>query len=115
MSGFGDALLPVLPEDAGAAALVGRIWLPELGGPSVVAVRDGALVDITAACPTVRDLCEAHDPAGALRAARGEVVGPLDPVLANTRRRPAIPPVPGCWRRSTCRRSRPPESRSSCP
>ncbi len=84
MSGFGDALRPVLPEDAGAAALVGRIWRPELGGPSVVAVRDGALVDITAAYPTVRDLCEADDPAGALRAARGEVVGPLDPVLANT-------------------------------
>jgi hypothetical protein len=29
-------------------------------------------------------LCEAADPAGALRAATGETLGPLDAVLANT-------------------------------
>ena len=88
MTGFGDAfgaaLAPALPEDAGAAALAGRVWRPELGGPSVVAVRDGGLIDITAAFPTMRDLCEAPDPAAALRAASGEALGPLDTVLANT-------------------------------
>ena len=84
MSGFGDALRPVLPDDAADAALVGRVWRPDLAGPSVVAVRAGGLVDITAAFPTVRDLCEAEDPARALRAAAGEALGPLDPVLANT-------------------------------
>ncbi len=88
MTGFGDAfgaaLAPVLPEDAGVAALAGRVWRPELGGPSVVAVRDGGLIDITAAFPTMRDLCEAPDPAAALRAASGEALGPLDTVLANT-------------------------------
>ena len=88
MTGFGDAfgaaLAPALPEDAGVAALAGRVWRPELGGPSVVAVRDGGLIDITAAFPTMRDLCEAPDPAAALRAASGEALGPLDTVLANT-------------------------------
>ncbi|MDE2580062.1 MAG: fumarylacetoacetate hydrolase family protein [Rhodospirillales bacterium] len=84
MSRFGDAVQPAQPEDADAAALVGRVWRPELAGPSVVALRDGALVDITAAFPTVRDLCEAPDPAAALRAAPGEALGPLAPVLANT-------------------------------
>ena len=84
MNGFGDALRPVLPDDAGTAALVGRVWRPEMAGPSVVAVRDGGLIDVTAAFPTVRDLCEAEDPAAALRAAHGEALGPLDAVLANT-------------------------------
>ncbi|MGH7041387.1 MAG: fumarylacetoacetate hydrolase family protein [Acetobacteraceae bacterium] len=84
MSGFEQALRPVLPDDADMATLVGRIWRPELGGPSVVAVRDAALVDITAAFPTMRDLCEADDPATAVRMAHGEQLGPLDPVLANT-------------------------------
>jgi fumarylacetoacetate (FAA) hydrolase family protein len=84
MSGFGDALHPVLPDDAGAAALVGRVWRPEMDGPAVVAVRDGGLIDVTAAFPTVRDLCESVDPAAALRAAHGEAIGPLGAVLANT-------------------------------
>ena len=84
MESWGAALAPALPEDAGAAALAGRVWRPELGGPSVVAVRDGMLVDITAAFPTMRDLCEAPDPAAALRAVSGEALGPLDAVLANT-------------------------------
>jgi fumarylacetoacetate (FAA) hydrolase family protein len=80
------ALQPVLPTDAGDAALAGRIWRPDVDGPSVVAVRGAALVDITSAFPTMRDLCEADDPAAALRAAGGETVGPLDEVLANTPR-----------------------------
>ncbi|QRE74773.1 fumarylacetoacetate hydrolase family protein [Methylobacterium aquaticum] len=79
----------ILPEDGCAGALAGRIWRPELSGPSVVAVRQAAggapeLVDITRAFPTIRDLCEAPDPAAALRGAVGETVGPLDAVLANT-------------------------------
>ncbi len=81
-----EALLPVLPEDAANASLAARVWRPEVGGPSVVAVRGPDLVDITAACPTIRDLCEAADPAAALNAAEGETVGRLDDVLANTPR-----------------------------
>jgi fumarylacetoacetate (FAA) hydrolase family protein len=81
-----DALQPVLPEDAAQAVLAGRVWRPDVGGPSVVALRDGALVDISRAFPTIRDLCEAADPVAALRGADGEWIGEIDAVLANTPR-----------------------------
>ncbi|KRE11974.1 fumarylacetoacetate hydrolase [Bosea sp. Root381] len=73
-----------LPKDAAAATLLGRVWRPDLAGPSVVTLRDGMLVDVTRAFPTSRDLCEAQHPATALRAAQGEPVGPLAEILANT-------------------------------
>jgi fumarylacetoacetate (FAA) hydrolase family protein len=75
-----------LPHDAADAALVGRVWRPHVAGPSVVIVRDGDLVDISSSAPTVRDLCEAADPAAAARAAKGEAIGTLAEVLANTPR-----------------------------
>jgi fumarylacetoacetate (FAA) hydrolase family protein len=75
-----------LPDDAGRAALVGRVWRPDAGGPSVVAVRGAELVDISAAAPTVRDLCEAPDPAAFAAGADGDTLGPLADVLANTAR-----------------------------
>jgi fumarylacetoacetate (FAA) hydrolase family protein len=81
---FAARLSPALPDDAGTAALAGRVWRPDAEGPSVVAIRDGAVFDITAAFPTMRDLCEAADPAAALRAASGEALGTLDAMLANT-------------------------------
>lgn len=83
MTNFSHALNPALPEGSGAA-LVGRAWRPDAAGPSVVAVRNGELIDVTAAFPTVRDLCEAEDPAPALRAARGDSLGGVDAALANT-------------------------------
>jgi fumarylacetoacetate (FAA) hydrolase family protein len=86
MTALRDALLPVLPDDAGQAALAGRVWRPELSGPSVVAVQDGELFDISAQYPTMRDLCEEPDPAAALREAAGLHLGSLADVLANTPR-----------------------------
>ncbi len=48
-------------------------------------VRGDAVVDITSkAAPTVRDVCEMDDPAGYVAGADGDVVGPLDEVLAAT-------------------------------
>jgi fumarylacetoacetate (FAA) hydrolase family protein len=73
-----------LPRDAGRATLVGRVWRPDVGGPSVVAVRDGRLIDVSRAFATVRDLCEAPSPARALREADGEPLGDLAAILANT-------------------------------
>ncbi len=84
MAALRDALQPVLPEDAGEAVLAGRVWRPDVAGPSVVAVRDGELVDISAVFPTMRDLCEADDPAAALRDADGERIGSVDAALQNT-------------------------------
>jgi fumarylacetoacetate (FAA) hydrolase family protein len=84
-----DSIRPVLPGDGQAAALAGRAWRPNpanprLAGPSVVAIRDGMVVDISTAFATMRDLCEAADPAAALRAAAGETLGGLDDLLGNT-------------------------------
>ena len=74
----------VLPDDAGVATLAGRVWRPDVAGPSVVAVRGGDLIDVTRHFPTVRDLCETPNPAAALKAAGGETIGTLDAILANT-------------------------------
>jgi fumarylacetoacetate (FAA) hydrolase family protein len=73
-----------LPDDAASATLAGRVWRPEVAGPSVVTVRGGNLIDVTRHFPTMRDLCETPDPAAALAAANGDCVGTLDAILANT-------------------------------
>ena len=73
-----------LPRDGFAGALIGRVWRPDVGGPSVVLARGGSLFDITAAFATVSALCEAPDPAAAARAAPGERLGSLAAILANT-------------------------------
>ena len=73
-----------LPADGYAGALAGRVWRPDAAGPSVVAVRAGGVFDISAAFPTMRDLCETADPAASLRAASGERLGVLEDILANT-------------------------------
>jgi fumarylacetoacetate (FAA) hydrolase family protein len=74
----------ILPEDWRGAALAGRVWRPDLGGPSVVAIRADGVLDISAEYPTMRDLCESPDPAKALRRAAGQPVGDLAAILANT-------------------------------
>ncbi|MSO99622.1 MAG: fumarylacetoacetate hydrolase [Acetobacteraceae bacterium] len=73
-----------LPEDAAMASLGGRVWRPDVNGPAVVAIRDGQAFDISAACATMRDLCEAADPATILRAAGGDAIGSVAALLANT-------------------------------
>lgn len=64
--------------------LVGRVWNPAVDGPCIVR-RDGAnLIDITDAFPTMRDLCEADDPASAARAVTGTCLGGIGAIMANT-------------------------------
>jgi len=75
-----------LPEDRFAGALAGRIWRGDVDGPSVVAVREEGVFDISAAFATVRDLCEAASPAEALRKAEGPRIGALEDILAHTPR-----------------------------
>jgi len=94
MADLSNTLQPVLPQDAASAALVGRVWRPDAGGPSVVAVRGVELVDITAAFPTMHDLCEQPDPPAALHAVQGEPIGSLDKALANTPRKTRDPARP---------------------
>ena len=74
----------VLPGDGTRGTLVGRVFLPQAGGPAVVAVRDDGVFDVTARFPTVSALCEEANPACALRDTRGERIGDLASILANT-------------------------------
>jgi fumarylacetoacetate (FAA) hydrolase family protein len=73
-----------LPSDGYAGALAGRVWRADVEGPSVVAIRAEGVFDITKDFPTMRDLCETPDPAGGLKAAKGERVGALAEILSNT-------------------------------
>jgi fumarylacetoacetate (FAA) hydrolase family protein len=75
-----------LPNDHFAGALAGRVWRPDVNGPSVVAIRETGVFDISAAFPTMRDLCETRSPAEALRAAEGPRLGALSNILAHTPR-----------------------------
>jgi len=71
------------PRDLGGT-LLGRIWSPQAGGPAVVTIRDGLVVDITAAAaPLVSDICEMDDPAAYVAGAAGQAVGSLAAISAN--------------------------------
>ena len=85
MARLEDGLADVLPGDGTAGALGGRVWLPRVDGPAVVAIRDGGVFDISRAFPTMRDLCEAGDPAArAAGGATASAIGALADILANT-------------------------------
>jgi fumarylacetoacetate (FAA) hydrolase family protein len=74
----------LLPTDAARAILVGRVWRPGIG-PAIVALRDGALVDITSReAPTMRDLLEREAPGDVVCAAEGEAIGALAAIAANS-------------------------------
>ena len=65
------------PGDA-AGTRVGRLWDAAAGGPLLVTLREGRVVDVTAReAPTMRDLLELDDPVGYLAATRGRDLGPL--------------------------------------
>jgi fumarylacetoacetate (FAA) hydrolase family protein len=74
----------VLPEDGTRGALAGRVWLPQAQGPAVVAIRSDGVFDVSARFATVSALCEESDPAIALQSTKGERIGDLDAILANT-------------------------------
>jgi fumarylacetoacetate (FAA) hydrolase family protein len=75
-----------LPADGFAGALAARVWRPDVSGPSVVAIRQKGVFDVSAAFPTMRDLCETPSPAQALGAAEGPRIGALSDILAHTPR-----------------------------
>jgi fumarylacetoacetate (FAA) hydrolase family protein len=84
MTTLDSIAITTLPQDSEAAALAGRVWRPDVDGPSVVAVRDGTVFDVSRTFPTMRDLCESDDPAESLRSAGGEAMGSLEQILSNT-------------------------------
>ncbi|MGO8420766.1 fumarylacetoacetate hydrolase family protein [Rhizobium ruizarguesonis] len=77
-----QALLDVAASDG---LFVGRIWNPEVAGPSIVTSRKGVLVDITSReAPTLSALLERQDAAGFVRAESGKAVGSLADIAANS-------------------------------
>ncbi|MES0809059.1 fumarylacetoacetate hydrolase family protein [Roseibium sp. SCPC15] len=60
---------------------LGRVWRPEVSGPSVVTIREGKVLDITSkVAPTARDICEMDNPAEYVSAVDGVVLGSLSEI-----------------------------------
>ena len=94
MSAWNSSEIDALPCDLFTGALVGRVWRPDLDGPSVVAVREDGVFDISEPFPTMSELCETPAPAEGLRGAHGARIGSFAEILANTppeTRNPARP------------------------
>ncbi|CAN7179913.1 fumarylacetoacetate hydrolase family protein [Variovorax sp. LjRoot130] len=76
-----------LPRDAERATLIGRLWQPGLG-PTLVAVHEGGLHDLTRIAPTASHLLELDDAVGAVQQGLRDNITPriaaLDAVLANS-------------------------------
>ncbi|MGM9483191.1 fumarylacetoacetate hydrolase family protein [Roseateles sp. NT4] len=65
-------MLPsLLPIDAERALLLGRIWRPDSGGPALVTVRDGRLVDLSAHAATMAELLDHPELLHLVRHAQG--------------------------------------------
>jgi fumarylacetoacetate (FAA) hydrolase family protein len=69
----------------GDGIFLGRARSQAKPHPQVVTIRGGDVVDITAkAAPTVRDICEMDDPAGYVASAKGQPIGNLGEIAANS-------------------------------
>ena len=86
MGRVADYMTPAatLPSDGTKGALVRPRVAPDVGGPRSSPCAQDGVYDISALAPTVRDLCEAADPAAIVRTGKGERIGALDDILANT-------------------------------
>jgi len=73
----------ILPLDHAKATLAGRVFRPDVGGPSVVACRPDGVYDISKSFATMSELAAAPDPAKALRAVAGERIGSFEEAYAN--------------------------------
>jgi fumarylacetoacetate (FAA) hydrolase family protein len=73
-----------LPEDGTAGALAGRVWLPAVEGPALIAVRGDGVYDISTQTASMRDLCETPEPARIVREARAARLASLQEILSNT-------------------------------
>lgn len=73
-----------LTSEEQSGLFLGRVWNPDVQGPSVVTLRDGRVVDLTSkSAPLVRDICEMDDPAEYVRTAPGNDLGSLEDIAAN--------------------------------
>ena len=65
-----------------SGTFVGRVWREDVQGPSIVAIRDGQVLDITSTVvPTMRDLLEMGDPAAYVAQSMGEPIADISNLL----------------------------------
>lgn len=85
----------ILPVDADVATLVGRVWLPGCpGGPVVVVIRKGQVIDISSSIATTSELFENQALLQGLPGQEGNLIGSVEELLANTpatARNPQLP------------------------
>lgn len=90
----------ILPQDSAGALLVGRAFVPALGGPVTVQVRGGMLHDISAVAPTASECYARHDALSALRGLAAAPVASIADALANSNPRTRDPQAP--WLLAPC-------------
>lgn len=73
-----------MPDDGYAGTLVARVWRPGVQGPSVVALREEGVFDLSAEFPTMATLLEQPEPAHSVQQAPGQRIGSLEDILANS-------------------------------
>src|SRR3546814_4927815 len=79
-----------LPLDVDKALLVGRVWRSgPHGGPSVVVVRDGQVLDISKHVHTMADLLDRDDCLEFIRTLSADVICPVDELMHNSLNREA--------------------------
>jgi len=74
-----------LPEDHDQSVLVGRVWLPEAQGPTLVRIQRDAVYDLSLVAATSSQLLNADDPVGSIRRAGAlRQIASLSDVLMNS-------------------------------
>lgn len=80
-----------LPSDGTAGCLIGRAWIPNnISGPSPVILRDHQVFDISKAFSTISELLEIEYPVEILSQIKGQLIGTIDDLLANTTSSPNL-------------------------
>jgi fumarylacetoacetate (FAA) hydrolase family protein len=74
-----------LPHDSERATLIGRVWVPEVEGPSVACVKEDSLFDLSPVASSSSELLNMNDPLSAIRKA-GPLrrLGSVAEILANS-------------------------------
>jgi fumarylacetoacetate (FAA) hydrolase family protein len=82
---------PLLPTDAERALLLGRVWRPDTGGPALVVVRDGALVDLSTHAATMSELLDHLELLHIARSAPGPALGSVQALMQEALAAPERP------------------------
>ena len=89
-----------LPSDHAAALLVGRVFVPAVGGPVLVRIAGDDLLDLSGIAPTSSELFDRKDAVAEIRARPLTRVGSLAAALANSSAATRDPTAP--WLLAPC-------------